>query len=103
MKRFLSVAVVVGIALAMSTPAYANHGFKISNTGRHTITAVQISSPKLKRWGPNLISAPLRPGMYATFTIGEGCMEDVMVHYRDGHYAYQYNVNTCRVNITASY
>ena len=102
-NRLFFIALACALTLGYVTPALASHAFRIVNNGRHVITAVQISAVNRRLWAPNLLRAWVNPGRWASFSIGEGCYEDVRVTYGNGHWMQQNNVNTCRVNVIVNY
>jgi hypothetical protein len=93
-----------GAVLVHPTPALADHGFRINNYGEHTISAVYISGVDRDKWGQNLLGDyRISPAHYQTFTIREGCAEDVMLVYTNGHRSTRRNLDTCRYNLDANY
>ena len=103
------IAAVTGILIAGAifsrpAPALADHGFRINNYGEHTISAVYISGVDRESWGRNLLGDYfISPAHYQTFTIREGCSEDVMLVYSNGHRSTRRNLDTCRYNLDANY
>jgi hypothetical protein len=103
-RQLLFVVLACTLTLGYVAPARAAyHGFRVLNQGRHVMTAVQISTPFRRLWAPNLLRARVGPGGGASFSIGEGCLEDVRITYSNGHWLQQNNVNTCRVNVISHY
>jgi hypothetical protein len=103
-RQLLFVALACALTFGYVAPAKAAfHAFRVLNQGRHVIVSVQISTPFRRLWAPNLLHGRINPGGSASFSIGEGCPEDVRVTFGDGHWIQQNNVNTCRVNVIAHY
>jgi hypothetical protein len=93
-----------GAILGRPTAALADHSFRINNRGGHTISAVFISGVDRENWGQNLLGDYyIGPEHYQTFTIREGCAEDVMLVYTDGHRSTRRNLDTCRYNLDSNY
>lgn len=93
-----------GAIFILPTPALADHAFKINNYGEHTISAVYISGVNRESWGQNLLGEYyINPAHYQTFTIREGCVEDVMLAYTNGHRSTRRNLDTCRYDLDANY
>ncbi len=102
-KGALSLALVLSATLLSTVPGLAAHRFVVINAGRHTAPVMQISGVNRAMWGPNLIHAPVTPGMRAVFSIGEGCAEDVRIIYGDRHQIVWHNINTCTYNLRLTY
>jgi hypothetical protein len=103
MKR-LFVLAIVGLLMASATvAALASHPFVIDNRGRHKVISVKISGVDHRRWGPNLLSTTVPRNYHTSFTISEGCMEDVLVTYENGRQLTKSNFNTCRYNLQLDY
>jgi hypothetical protein len=75
----------------------------IDNRGSHLVAAIQISGVNRRKWGPNLLRARLRGNYHTSFSIGEGCMEDVLVTYANRHQTTTANFNTCKFNLQLNY
>ncbi len=98
------VILTAGAILSRPAPALADHAFRINNYGEHTINAVYISGVDRESWGRNLLSDYyINPGHYQSFTIREGCAEDVMLVYTNGHRSTRRNLDTCRYDLDANY
>lgn len=97
-------SLAVGMLLVRPTPAMADHSFRINNYGDHTISAVYISGVDRESWGRNLLGDYyISPQHYQTFTIREGCVEDVLLVYTNGHRSTRRNLDTCRYNLDSNY
>lgn len=97
------IAAVATIFIRPS-PALAEHSFKINNYGDHTISAVYISGVDRDSWGRNLLGDYyIAPGHYQTFTIREGCAEDIRLVYTNDHRSTRRNLDTCRYNLDSNY
>lgn len=98
------VILTAAAILSRPTPALADHSFRINNYGEHTIRAVYISGVDRESWGGNLLGDYyINPGHYQSFTIREGCDEDVMLVYTNGHKSTRRNLDTCRYNLDSNY
>jgi len=103
-KAALVLALAMTAALAGVTPAIAAHPFVIVNAGVHTAEHIQISGVNRRMWGPDLLGRyVLRPGGRASFSIGEGCLEDVRIIYTNSYTITRGAFNTCVYNLRLNY
>lgn len=105
MKRMLSALCLAAATTLLSTaPALASHNLRITNAGSHAVQTINISGVNRRMWGPDLLGNNfLFPGQSANFTIGEGCLEDVRVIYRNGRTLTRGSFDTCRYDLRLNY
>ncbi len=107
MKR-ASLALILSLTAALTSalPAVAAnvHNLRIVNAGKHAVATINISSINRQMWGPDLLgNSILFPGQTDNFSIGEGCLEDIRIIYRNGHVVTQGAFNTCKYDVRLSY
>ena len=105
MKRMFSALCLAAAAtLLTASPALASHNLRITNAGSHAVNTINISGVNRSMWGPDLLGNNfLFPGQSANFTIGEGCLEDIRVIYRDGKVLTRGSFDTCKYDLRLSY
>ncbi len=106
MLRRLSLALAFAAAatLACAAPSFAAHNLRVVNAGSHAVQTINISGINRRMWGPDLLGNNfLFSGQSANFTIGEGCLEDIRVIWRNGHVATEGAFNTCRYDLRLNY
>jgi hypothetical protein len=103
-KASLALAFAFAATLACAAPTLASHNLRIVNAGSHAVQTINISGVNRRMWGADLLGNNyLFPGQSANFTIGEGCLEDLRIIYRNGHTATQGSFDTCRYDLRLNY
>jgi len=106
LKKFCALAVLTGFAfLASPTAVLADHDFKVTNKGYHQIDHVYLSNVDEDTWGPDQLDSDevIASGEHQTWSISDGCMQDVKIVYHNGHKDIERNFNTCKYDLELSY
>jgi hypothetical protein len=98
----LLAAVVV---FASPTIALADHDFKVTNKGGHQVDHIYLSNPNEDSWGPDQLDSDqvLSPGDHQTWSIDDGCLQDVKIVYHNGHKDVEKNFDTCKYDLELNY
>ena len=77
---------------------------KISNSGEHTMIEAHISGVNRDTWGPDLLgdATTIAPGQSQTFTIREGCAEDIKLIFKHSMVRLSRNFDTCSYDLRSS-
>lgn len=103
-KTLLALSLAASTMLLTTSPTLAAHNLRITNAGSHAVQTINISGINRRMWGPDLLGNNfLFPGQSANFTIGEGCLEDVRIIYRNGHVLQRGSFDTCRYDLRLNY
>ncbi len=103
-KASFALALSLAAALASTLPAAAAHNLRVVNAGSHAVETINISSINRAMWGPDLLGNRfLFPGQTVNFSIGEGCLEDIRVIYRNGHIITRGSFDTCKYDVRLNY
>jgi hypothetical protein len=107
MKSLVAVmaACVLFVATAPLAASAAPHDFTITNNTSQSIEYVQISPPSNTRWGDDWLDADevLSPGNSRTFSVTQGCVEDVKVTWMDHHSREWRSFDTCQYDLNVQY
>ena len=92
-------------AVTRSQPALADHRFKVTNRGEHTIAQVHISGLSQSTYGPDLLGDHeyIEPGQSWSVTLTQGCVQDILIVYDDGHRAKDDGFDTCQYDLATHY
>lgn len=98
------LAAIFAIALSPMV-ALAAHDFKVSNKGDHQIDHVYLSNVNEDSWGPDQLDKDevIAAGDHQTWSIDDGCLQDVKVVWHDGHSDVSRNFDTCKYDLELSY
>lgn len=108
MRHLFSAAVTLTLLLSISLPRpafAAPHDLMIKNDTKDPIEYVQISPPSNTKWGDDWLDSNevLEPGDSKTFSITQGCLEDVKVTWMDHHSREWRNFDTCKYDLDVQY
>ncbi|MGH7727562.1 MAG: hypothetical protein ACREM2_02055 [Vulcanimicrobiaceae bacterium] len=98
------LASATALFLVAGSSAFANHDFKITNAGDHSIYEVHISGVDQRDWGPDLLGSEqtIDPGESLSFNIVQGCREDIKLVYRETD-SEKRDFDTCKYDLKANY
>jgi|SRR5581483_4095912 len=103
----IKFVVAVSVLLSLLTPsiALADHSLKVTNDGAEPAEYLYVSAPEYTQWGDDLFGDDfvLEPQHWATFTITEGCLEDIKVVWEDDHSSVWKNFDTCQYDLVLHY
>lgn len=103
MIRALVVAGLMISSVGGRSARTLDHSFVVKNLGEHVIVSVYISAVDRSRWEDDLLPGAIEPGYQHTFTLTEGCEQDVKVVYANGHYDVESDVDTCQNDLAMHY
>lgn len=99
-----STAALAALLLNAGPALAGTHNLRIVNGGSHAIKSINISGINQRMWGPDLLgNSFLFPGQAINFTIGQGCLEDIRVIYRDGKVVQRGSFDTCKFDLKMTY
>ena len=104
MKRIIASLFATLLTLSPLV-ALADHNFRVTNRGDHSIVSVYISSPTIDSWQNDLLPADevIYPNQYENFYIRQGCVEDIKIVYNDGKSSIDRNWDTCAYGLDTHY
>ena len=99
--------VVAGLMISSSVGGRSartmDHSFIVKNFGEHVIVSVYISAVDRDSWETDLLPGAIEPGYQHTFTLNEGCEQDVKIVYANGHTSVDRDVDTCENDLATHY
>lgn len=108
MRHLVGALVSLALLFCIAAPrpvSAAPHDLKIINDTQHAIEYIQISPPTNTKWGDDWLdsSEVLEPGDSKTFSITQGCVEDIRVTWMDHHSREWRNFDTCQYDLDVKY
>jgi hypothetical protein len=101
----LTIATVLFLGTSPLVAFAAPHDFTVTNDTSQGIEYLQISPPSNSRWGDDWLDADevLENGDSKTFSITQGCLEDIKVTWMDHHSREWRNFDTCKYDLRVEY
>lgn len=103
MIRALVVASLMLSSVGGRSAKTMEHRFTVKNLGEHTIVNVYISAVDRDSWESDLLPGAIEPGYEHTFSLTEGCEQDVKIVYANGHWSVDRDVDTCENDLATHY
>ncbi|MBC5811332.1 MAG: hypothetical protein GIW95_10865 [Candidatus Eremiobacteraeota bacterium] len=106
LKKLGASGLVLAFAvLLVPAVALAAHDFKLTNKGTHQIDHVYLSKPNEDSWGDDQLDNDevIAPGRKVTWSINDGCIQDVKIVYHDKHKEIEEKFDTCKYDLEMTY